>query len=119
MNQVELIGRLCRDIELKTTENGKAYCRNTLAIDRHRANATQTADFIPIVAFGKSAELMQRFVTKGDELAIVGHLASGQYTTKAGHTVYSLEVIVDRLTFLRQKNHTPNDDIPSVHVTLN
>lgn len=119
MNQVELIGRLCRDIELKTTDHGKCYLRNTVASNRRTGKQKQQADFISIVAFNKTAEHVQCYLTKGDELAVVGHLSSSQYTAKDGNTVYSIEVIVDRVTFLRKKNTNVMDEIPNVHVTLN
>ena len=74
MNKVELIGRLTVNPELKYTESGKAYTRFTLAVNRKfkKNEEAKDADFIPIVAWEKRAEIICQYVLKGNRLGIVG-----------------------------------------------
>ena len=102
MNQVQLIGRLARDIELNQTENKHQVLNNALAVNRFVAGEKQT-DFIPITAWNATAQLIDKYLDKGDEMGIVGNLHMNHYTNKDQIEVYQLEVIVREVFFLRKK----------------
>ncbi len=110
MNSVNLIGRLTRDPELRyAAGSGLAICRFTLAVDRGMSKdkrmeaqqkGQQTADFIGVTAFGKTAELVSTYITKGRELAISGRIQTSSYDGQDGKRVYRTDVIADRIYFI-------------------
>lgn len=100
MNNVVLIGRLTKDPELRyIPESQNAVATFTLAVDRPFSKEKQ-ADFIRITVFGKQAENCERFLTKGRMAAIQGRLQTGSYKNKEGATVYTTDVVADRVEFL-------------------
>lgn len=100
MNNVVLIGRLTRDPELRyIPESQNAVATFTIAVDRPFAKDKQ-ADFIRITVFGKPAENCERFLAKGRQVAIQGRLQTGSYKDKEGRTVYTTDVIAERVEFL-------------------
>ena len=120
MNNVILIGRLIKDVELRYTQSSNAtYARFTLAVDRGmskdkkqeaEANGQQTADFINIVVWGKQAENCQKYLQKGRNVAIQGKLQSGSYTAQDGSKRYTTEVWAERVQFIdwgeKKEDHT-------------
>ena len=104
MNKVILIGRLTKDPEMRTTTSGKSVTRFTLAVDRPGTNGEKTADFIPCVAFGKTAETIARYLSKGRQTAVEGNIKTGSYEGKDGRRVYTTDVWVDRFEFIGNKN---------------
>ena len=101
MNSVVLIGRLTRDPEVRYTESQLAVARFSIAINRvpGRDGQDRGADFPNIVVFGKQAENCERFLTKGRQVAIQGHIQTGSYE-KDGRQVYTTDVVADRVEFL-------------------
>ncbi len=100
LNNVVLIGRLTKDPELRyIPESQNAVATFTLAVDRPFAK-DKAADFIRITVFGKSAENCERFLTKGKMAAVQGRIQTGSYKNKDGATVYTTDVIADRVEFL-------------------
>ena len=97
MNKVQLIGRLVRDTELTYTQNNTPVAAFTLAVDRRKRDAG--ADFIRCKAWGKTAETLNKYVEKGDPLAIVGRIETGSYE-RDGQTVYKTEVVVEEFDFI-------------------
>ncbi|MBF1053903.1 MAG: single-stranded DNA-binding protein [Parvimonas sp.] len=120
MNNVILIGRLIKDVELRYTQSSNAtYARFTIAVDRGmskdkkqeaEANGQQTADFINIVVWGKQAENCQRYLQKGRNVAIQGRLQSGSYTAQDGTRKFVTEVWAERVQFIewgeKKEDHT-------------
>ena len=102
MNSVVLIGRLTRDPELSYTPNTQtAMCRFTLAVDKPRRNGEdQGADFIRITVWGRQAETCDRYLSKGRQAAVHGRIETGSYKNRDGVTVYTTEVVADRVEFL-------------------
>lgn len=98
MNTCSLIGRLVRDNKLEYTTSGKAYLKNALAIDR-RGEGT---DFVNIIAWEKTAEFIDKYFHKGNKIGIVGRLQSSSYK-KDNKTFYSLDVVVEGVTFCESK----------------
>ena len=107
MNQVNLIGRLTRDPEMRYSqgENSIAIARFTLAVDRRfkRQGDEQTADFINCVAFGKTAEVIEKYVTQGTKIAATGEWRTGSYTNKDGQKVYTNDCNVSNIEFCESK----------------
>lgn len=111
MNSVSLIGRLTRDPDVRYTGAGQmAVVRFSIAIDRFaRQGEEKKTDFPSIVAFGKTAETCGRFLAKGRLVGISGRLQTGSYQNKNGDTVYTTDVIADRVDFLEwgDRNESP------------
>lgn len=99
MNKVILIGRLTRDPEVRTSQDGKPVARYTLAVNK----ADNKADFIRCVTFGKSAEFVEKYLHKGVKILIEGRLQTGSYTDRDGRKVYTTDVIVERHEFVESK----------------
>ena len=111
MNKVILIGRTTKDIDLRysTGEKQTAIARFTLAVNRYRKD--DGADFISCVAFGKTAENLDRYVNKGDKVGIIGHIQTGSYE-KDGRKIYTTDVIVEETEFLAtQRESEPQEDM--------
>ena len=109
MNKVILSGRLTRDADIRYSqgENTMAIARFTLAVDRRgrrSENSEQTADFISCVAFGKTAEVVEKHCRQGTKLIIEGRWQTGSYTNKDGVKVYTTEVVVEDQEFAESKN---------------
>ena len=102
MNNVVLIGRLTKDPEVRyTSESQMAVATFTLAIDRQQKEGKEKqADFPRVTAFGKTAELCERFLAKGRLVGIQGRLQTGSYKNKEGVTIYTTDVVADRVQFL-------------------
>ena len=85
------MGRLTRDPEVRYSqgENSLAIARYTLAVDRRfKRQGEQDADFIPCVAFGKSAEFAEKYLRQGIKIAVTGRIQTGSYTNREGQKVY-------------------------------
>ena len=101
MNSVVLIGRLTRDPELRYTTSQMAVATFSLAIDRPvRAGKERETDFPRVTVFGKQAENCEKYLAKGRMAAVQGRLQTGSYTNKDGATVYTTDVVADRVEFL-------------------
>ena len=101
MNKCIIIGRLTKDIDVRSSQSGTSVAKFTVAVDR-RTKEKET-DFINCTAFGKTAEVLQKYVRKGHRIGIVGHIQTGSYE-KDGHKVYTTAVIVDDIEFLEKKD---------------
>jgi single-strand DNA-binding protein len=104
MNKVILVGNLTRDPELKTGNSGKNVCNFTLAVNRRfkNANGDVEADFPNIVAFGQTAELVNKYLAKGRKCGVVGRLQTRTYE-KDGQKRYVTEVVADEVEFLSSR----------------
>ncbi len=106
-NKVQLIGNLGNAPEVKTTESGKKLARFSVATNESYRNAkgekvTETT-WHNLVAWGKVAELAEKYLTKGKEVAIEGKLINNSYTDKDGNKKYSTEVQVTEILMLGSK----------------
>ena len=107
MNKVILMGRLTRDPEVRYGgANNSAVARFSLAVDRRfkREGDDQTADFINCVAFGKTAEFLEKYARKGTKFVVEGRIQTGSYTNKDGQKVYTTDVVVEQQEFAESKN---------------
>ena len=105
MNKVILIGRITKNIELKSTPNGKEVADFSIAVKRNykNQNGEYEADFINCISFGKTAELLGKYTKKGDQIAIEGRINTRNYENKEGKKVYITEVLVENIMFLETK----------------
>lgn len=105
MNLIILCGRLTRDPEIRYTESNKAVANFTLAVDRRfTREGDPTADFFNCVAFGKTAEFVEKYLKKGVKMIVTGSIQNDNYTNKEGQTVYSVQIIASELEFAESKN---------------
>ena len=102
MNSVVLIGRLTRDPETRyTSATQMAVSTFAIAIDRMvKQGEEKKTDYPRITVFGKQAENCEKFLKKGRLVGIQGRLQTGSYTDKNGNTVYTTDVVADRVEFL-------------------
>ena len=118
MNSVVLIGRLTRDPELRYTTSQMAVATFSLAIDRPvRAGKERETDFPRVTVFGKQAENCEKYLAKGRMAAVQGRLQTGSYTNKDGATVYTTDVVADRVEFLEWGDR-PQGSAPRPQQTL-
>ena len=104
MNKVILIGRLVKDPEIRYTQSGKGVASFVLAVDRRFSKeGQQTADFIPIVAWNKLAEIVGDNLTKGRRISVEGRMQVRSYDAQDGTKRYVTEVIADEVEFLDSK----------------
>lgn len=114
MNRVILMGRLARDPEMQTTTTGKLKCRMTIAVDRPKAkDGTQSADFIGLVAWERTAEFSEKYLSKGQRILVEGRITTGSYE-KDGVKKYTTDVTCDRIEFAdgKRQDREEEDDIP-------
>ena len=107
MNNVSLVGRLTRPIELHYSQgdNPIAMCNLNVAVDRKfKKDGQPTADFINCKAFGKTAEFIEKYFDKGNRIGLTGSIQTGSYKNKDGATVYTTDVIVDNVEFVEPKS---------------
>lgn len=100
MNSVILIGRVAQDIEVRYTAGQMAVATFTVAVDRPVKDKEKQADFPRVTVFGKLAENCERYTRKGLRIGIQGRLQTGSYKNKDGYTVYTTDVIAERVEFL-------------------
>lgn len=106
INNIVLVGRITKDIDLRMSESGKAYTNFTLAVNRafKGQDGQQQADFISCKTFNKQAENLARYCGKGSLIAVVGSIQVGNFQGKDGNTVYRTEVIANNIQFLDTRN---------------
>ena len=106
-NRVQLIGNVGNDPEIKTFEGGKKVANLTIATNESYKNdkgeKVEQTEWHRVVAWGKTAEIIERFVTKGKEVAIEGKLTHRSYDDKNGEKRYITEVVVNDLLLLGNK----------------
>ncbi len=107
MNKIILCGRLVRDPEVKYSQGEKpmAIAKFTLAVDRKfKKEGEQSADFINCTAFGKTAEVIEKYVRQGTKIIVEGRWQTGSYTNKDGNKVYTNDCMVENIEFCESKS---------------
>ena len=97
MNQVNLTGRITKDLELRMTQNEKQVCVFSIAVDR---GITDGTDFINIECWNKLPENLCKYQTKGDMIGVVGNLRVEQYKNQNGENRYKTYVLANQIDFL-------------------
>lgn len=116
MNDCKFSGRPTRDPEIRYTEGTQpmTIARYTLAVDRRfKKEGAQQADFLNIVAFGKTAEFVEKYIKKGMKIIVECHAQSGSYE-KDGKKVYYTEFVADAHEFCESKNGNAGQQAPQV-----
>lgn len=107
MNVTVLIGRLTKDVELRfAAGSGTAVARFTLAVNRQFKK--DEADFISCIAFGKTGETIAQYITKGQQLAIKGHIQTGSFEAQDGTRRYTTDVVVEGFDFISGNSNVNN-----------
>lgn len=106
INNVTLVGRLTKDVELKYTPANQAVAQFTLAVNRtfKNANGERESDFINCVIWRKSAENFANFAKKGALIGITGRIQTRNYENQQGQHVYITEVIAENFQMLESRN---------------
>lgn len=112
VNNVVLVGRITRDIELRATTSNTEVVSFSLAVNRNFKNAQgeYDADFINCVAFGQQARFMNNYLSKGRLIAVVGEIRTRNYENQNGQRVYVTEVLANQVTPLESRSQTNNDN---------
>ena len=115
INNVVLVGRLTKDLDLRYTPNGTAVATFTVAVNRAFTNqeGKRDADFINCVIWRKSAESMANFTRKGSLVGLEGRIQTRTYDNQQGQRVYVTEVVVESFSLLEPKNKDTNKDSSS------
>ena len=126
LNNCVLIGRMTRDADLRYLPNtGTPVVNFTLAVDKElskdkraefEAAGKPTADFINIVAWGRTAEAVANYTSKGLKVAVQGRLQSRSWTADDGDRRYATEVVADRVEFLEWKENNIPDGFMEVDI---
>lgn len=111
MNNIQLLGRTTSDLECKVTTSGKSVCTFTLAVVRKYNK--DTTDFIPCVIWDKGAEVMSKYVKKGQLIAVDGSLYTRKYQDKNGNNRVAYEVNVANFYFAENKKSSNVDIQPA------
>ena len=113
-NTVILSGRLTADPELKTTQSGLSVTSFTIAVDRRvKSGEEKKADFITIVAWRNTAELITKHFRKGNLIGIEGSIQTRKYTDKNGNNRVVFEVIANNVQFAESKTATSQENTNS------
>ena len=112
MNNVSLVGNLCRDVAVtySTGENATAMFNNSIAVQRkfkNKETGQYDSDFINVKAFGSVAEFIGKYFTKGSKIGITGEIRTGSYTNKEGVKVYTTDVVINNAEFVSKKDENP------------
>lgn len=114
MNKCLFIGNLVKDVELQTSTKGKSFLNNTLAVQR----IDKSTDYLNITAFGKTAETISKYFTKGSRIGIESHAQQSSYE-KDGHKVYQITFIVDSIDFCERKGAAQNENSDGEELPFN
>ena len=119
MNKVVLLGRLTKDPEMRTTQNGKSVCSFTVAVDRRFVNAqgNREADFLPCVAWDKTAEFIGKHFCKGRKIAVSGSIQTRNYQAQDGSKRFVTEIMVDEVDFADSKADGQSAAAPATNET--
>ncbi|MGL9687920.1 MAG: single-stranded DNA-binding protein [Candidatus Phytoplasma sp. TWB_XP] len=106
INRVILVGRITKDPELKTTYNGTYVVNFILAVNRIVSASSEKTDFIPCTVFGKQAENLSKYISKGNLLGVEGSIKINNWEKADGTTAWRFDVICIIIQFLESKKNT-------------
>lgn len=111
MNTICITGRVTQNPELKKTQSGVSVMSLSLAVDRdYKVNNEKVTDFIPVILWRKTAEVVSQYTAKGDLLSVVGSLESRKYTDSDGNNRTVWEVKADKVGFLSKKKQPEQNE---------
>lgn len=108
INNTVIVGRLTKDTELRYTGSGIAVASFTVAVERSytNGNGERETDFINVIAWRKTAEIISNFTTKGSLVGITGRIQTRNYTNNEGRKVYITELVCENFQMLEPKSVT-------------
>lgn len=114
MNKVILTGRFTRDPEVRYTNDGTSIARFSIAVNRRFAKegSDQKADFLNCIAFGKSAEFIEKYFFKGMKVDLSGRIQTGSYTNRDGQKVCTTDIVVEEIEFGESKGSNQSQQKP-------
>ncbi len=96
---------MTRDPEVRYSDNGHTVARFAIAVDRRfKRENEQNSDFINTVAFGKTAEFVEKYFFQGNKIVVEGRIQTGSYTNQDGQKVYTTDVVAEQVEFGESKN---------------
>ena len=105
---------MTRNPDIRYTDGGLTIARFSVAVDRKvKKDQEQTADFPNCVAFGKTAEFIEKYFFQGSKIVIEGRIQTGSYTNQDNQKVYTTDVIVEQVEFGESKNQNSNEARPA------
>lgn len=115
INNVTVVGRLTREVDLRYTSNGTAYASFTLATDRDfkNQNGERETDFINCVMWRKPAENLANYTKKGSLIGVSGRIQTRNYENEQGQRVYVTEVLAEKFSFLESAKKDDNGVLSS------
>lgn len=108
MNTLILHGNLAKDPEKRSSQNGTSIVSITVAV-KHGYGDNQTTEFIPATAFGKTADFIEKYFSKGSEIVMTGEVLNNNYERQDGTKVYGLKIVVNAVEFAGTKKKTSDD----------
>jgi single-strand DNA-binding protein len=111
MNKIILMGRLCRDPEVRYGgANNTAIGKFSLAVDRRfKREGQPDADFFNVTAFGKLGEFTEKYLKQGTKIVVEGEMQNNNYTNKEGQKVYGFQVVASSIEFAESKAASQNN----------
>lgn len=114
INNVTLIGRLCSDVELRTTNSGKSVANFRVAVDRSYSKGdNKQTDFITIVAWESTADFISKYFSKGSMIALRGEIQTRSYEDNNGNKRVAVEVLAKEVSFCGGKNDNAPTQVPT------
>ena len=110
MNKLTIIGNLCRDPELRSTQTGKDVCTFTVAVNRRN----DQVDYFRVSAWEERGRICQKYLTKGKKVCVIGPVSVSTYTNQNGETKATLEVLADEVEFLSPRDTDPQTGFQKV-----
>lgn len=111
INSVNLTGRLTRDPDVRYTDGGTSIARFTLAVDRRfKQEGGPTADFPKCIAFGRTAEFIEKYFRQGTKMELTGRIQTGSYTNNDGVKVYTTDIVAEQVGFGESKGESRNHE---------
>ena len=105
LNNVTLMGRICNEIEVRTTANGKSVATFRIAVDRsYSKNGKKGTDFITLVCWEGTSSFVEKWFKKGDMIAIQGRIQTRNYEDNNGNKRTAFEVVATEVSFCGGKN---------------
>ena len=105
MNKIIIMGRATKDPDISSSASGTTFARFSIAVDRRfKREGEPNADFFNCCAFGKTAEFIEKYISKGTKVVVCGRLENNNYTNKDGQKVYDVRIMVEEIDFAESKN---------------
>ena len=120
MNKFIGIGNLTKDVDLRTTQSGKAVASFTIAVNRRfkGQDGEKVTDFFTVVAWNQLGEMCGKYLAKGKKVAVSGELQTRSYEDKNGVKRYVTEIVADEVEFLSPREKSESTSVPEGFVEI-